>query len=72
MVLLEFTTVGALDDIEEIQRQRRRHREQGLELEARLEECVRAAFAEGYTGPEIAAAAGISKPRVYQINAGKR
>lgn len=33
---------------------------------------IDAAFAEGHTGPEVAAAAGCSKERAYQIRDGAR
>jgi hypothetical protein len=50
----------------------RKLNEQTHELTAELVELVRAAFNAGHTGPEIAAAAGLSPERTYQIRDGRR
>ena len=54
---------------------RREHARAITALDAELEGStglVAQAFDDGHTGPQIAAAAGISKPRVYQIRDGRR
>ncbi len=50
----------------------RRQRDKCAQLDTDLEAAVVAAFHEGHTGPEIAAVAGLSKQRVYQIRDGTR
>lgn len=61
--------------LEEIQSNRLKHRNIARRLayiDQELQELVRAAFAAGHTGPQIAAAAGLSRERVYQIRDGRR
>lgn len=61
--------------LEKIAANRRKQRELADEIrtaDVELAELVRSAFAAGHTGPEIAAAAGISKERIYQIRDGRR
>jgi hypothetical protein len=63
------------DRLEEIAHNRARRRELAAlatRLDEQLGELVRAAFADGHTGPQIAAVARLSKPRVYQIRDGRR
>lgn len=58
-----------------IAQNRVRYRALGAELtavEAEFAELIRAAFAAGRTGPEIAAVAQVSKERTYQIRDGRR
>ena len=61
--------------LENIQSNRLKHRNITRRLayiDQELQELVRAAFAAGHTGPQIAAAAGLSRERVYQIRDGRR
>jgi hypothetical protein len=46
--------------------------EQIRQRDDELAELIRAAFDAGHTGPQIAAAAGLSTPRTYQIRDGRR
>lgn len=50
----------------------RTHTEETRRIDDELAELIRAAFEAGHTGPEIAAAAGLSTPRTYQIRDGRR
>jgi hypothetical protein len=50
----------------------RTHTEETRRIDVELAELIRAAFEAGHTGPEIAAAAGLSTPRTYQIRDGRR
>ena len=62
-------------EIAENRRQRRERVKRIAELDAQLEGpagLIAQAFEAGHTGPQIAAAAGVSKPRVYQIRDGRR
>ncbi|WP_396909524.1 sigma factor-like helix-turn-helix DNA-binding protein [Mycolicibacterium sp.] len=64
-----------MDILEAIRANRAQHREHTQaagKLDEQLRDLVRAAFAEGHTGPELAALLGISKERVYQIRDGRR
>lgn len=64
-----------MDRLEQIAQNRARRRElaaQATLLDEQLGELVRAAFAHGHTGPQIAKVAQLSKPRVYQIRDGRR
>ena len=61
--------------LEKITANRRKQRELADEIrtaDAELADLIRSAFAGGYTGPEIAAVAGVSKERIYQIRDGRR
>lgn len=42
------------------------------DIDEQLRQLVQTAFNEGLTGPQIAAAAGLSQARIYQIRDGKR
>lgn len=64
-----------MEPLDEIARNRRNSRELATELgklDDELADLIRLAFAAGFTGPEIGAAAGISKERTYQIRDGRR
>ncbi len=64
-----------MDRLSQIAENRARRREVSAEasvLDDQLSELVRAAFADGHTGPQIAEVARLSKPRVYQIRDGRR
>lgn len=61
-----------IEQVAAIRDQRRAVAEQLAALDAELEVAVKAAFAAGHTGPQIATAAGLSKPRTYQIRDGRR
>jgi hypothetical protein len=61
--------------LEAITANRARYRklaEQTDTLDTELAKLVRTAFEAGHTGPEIAAASGLSTPRTYQIRDGRR
>ncbi len=58
--------------IAQIKEQRQESAATTARLDAELEKAVVEAFAAGHTGPEIAAVAGLSKQRVYQIKKGIR
>lgn len=58
--------------IAQIKEQRQESAATTARLDAELEVAVVAAFEAGHTGPEIAAVAGLSKQRVYQIKKGIR
>lgn len=64
--------MGVLDDIADNRRRKEALEEHAGQLDAELTVLVRAAFKEGLTGPAIATAAHISKPRAYQIRDGRR
>jgi hypothetical protein len=70
--------IRLVDSLQQITNNRARRREltaQISALDAELEGphgLVMQAFDDGHTGPQIAAAASISKPRVYQIRDGRR
>ncbi|OFJ55307.1 hypothetical protein [Mycolicibacterium grossiae] len=67
--------MGTLDDITANRAKRRELTQQIADLDAALEGpegLVARAFEDGATGPQIATAAGVSKPRVYQIRDGRR
>ncbi|MHA3021289.1 hypothetical protein ACXPWS_13650 [Mycobacterium sp. BMJ-28] len=53
---------------------RRRERQQGKLREAddELRSLIREGFAKGLSGDQLAKAAGLSVPRVYQIRDGRR
>lgn len=58
------------EQIAENRRQRAQHTTAVADLDEQLagpDGLISQAFAQGHTGPEIAAAAGLSKQRVYQI-----
>jgi hypothetical protein len=64
-----------MNRLSQIAQNRARRREVAAEasvLDGQLADLVRAAFADGHTGPEIAEVARLSKPRVYQIRDGRR
>jgi hypothetical protein len=64
-----------MDKLEKIQVNRRKHRnltDKINYIDNELAELIRQAFAAGITGPAIAAAANLSKERVYQIRDGRR
>jgi hypothetical protein len=64
-----------MDRLSQIAKNRARRREVAAEagvLDEQLGDLVRAAFADGHTGPQIAEVAQLSKPRVYQIRDGRR
>lgn len=67
-----LATMNALDAL----RQHRAKEREAKRLRDRLaderETLVKTAFDEGHSGPEVAAAAGISKERAYQIRDGRR
>jgi hypothetical protein len=64
-----------METLEAIQANRRKHRnlaDKIAYIDNELAELIRHAFAAGYTGPVISAAANLSKERVYQIRDGRR
>jgi len=72
---VEGANIYGMDRLSQIGRKRARRREVAAEasvLDEQLGELVRAAFADGYTGPRIAEVAQLSKPRVYQIRGRRR
>jgi hypothetical protein len=72
---VEDANICGMDRLLEIAQNRARRREvaaQASVLDEQLADLVRAAFADGHTGPQIAEVAKLSKPRVYQIRDGRR
>jgi DNA-directed RNA polymerase specialized sigma subunit len=72
---IEDANISGMDRLSQIAQNRARRREVAVEagvLDEQLRDLVRAAFADGHTGPQIAEVARLSKPRVYQIRDGRR
>ncbi|WP_207842624.1 hypothetical protein [Williamsia soli] len=61
-----------IDQVAAIRDQRKEVAAQLAQLDEQLEVAVKAAFEAGHTGPQIATASGLSKPRTYQIRDGRR
>ena len=64
-----------MNPLDKIAANRERHEIDHAKVQAHDDELlalVRDAFAAGYTGPQIAAAARVSKERTYQIRDGRR
>lgn len=64
-----------MDPLEKITANRERHEINRTKTQAdddELLELIREAFAAGYTGPQIATVARVSKERTYQIRDGRR
>ena len=53
-------------------RQRERQQDKLRDADDELRRLIREAFAKGLAGEQIAKAAGLSTPRVYQIRDGRR
>ncbi len=64
--------VDIIKAIEEARTKRLQANNDARALDEQMAELIRAAFQQGYSGPAIAKAAGLSKPRVYQIRNGRR
>lgn len=60
------------DPLKAITKNRARYRAATTSLTEELAKLVRDAFDAGYNGPTIAAAAGLSKERIYQLRDGRR
>lgn len=64
-----MTTLGS---VRTAARNLERARQRAADAEAKLGESIRGAVADGHAAAAIAAAAGISRARVYQIRDGRR
>src|SRR5690242_2733297 len=58
--------------IRQTARRRARQQAKPAEVDEQLAELTRLAFSEGDSGQDIANAAGLSLPRIYQIRDGRR
>ncbi|AFL47959.1 hypothetical protein AVANI_48 [Mycobacterium phage Avani] len=64
--------MSLLDEIAAVRDLRIALSKASTEVDDRLTKLIREAFEAGFTGPQIAEHAGISKARVYQIRDGLR